>query len=387
MSKPETSGPLALYKAHLAKGELQKDATQAAIIEKLEGLYQTLCFLKPPRKSFLGFRKKESHVDCPKGIYIFGDVGRGKSMLMDLFFEAVPISEKRRVHFHQFMQDVHAKIHAWRKLTKQEKIKAFGPDDFDDPIPALANDLSKSARLLCFDEFQVSDVADAMILGRLYEKLFEKGVVIVSTSNRPPDDLYKGGLNRDLFIPFIEMIKRDMDVTKLSGGKDYRYHRIKGLHTYYTPINAETTEALRKVFWALTDRDVGDPATVPSDEFEVKGRALFVPKAAMGAAVFSFKRLCVNPLGAADYLAIAWRYHTVFVVAIPKMTKENRNEAKRFVTLIDILYENNVKLFCSAEVSPEDLYPAGDGSFEFSRTVSRLHEMQSKEYLEKGHAV
>ena len=226
-----------------------------------------------------------------------------------------------------------------------------------------------------------------MILGRLYEKLFEKGVVIVSTSNRPPDDLYKGGLNRDLFVPFIEMIKTDMDVTKLSGGKDYRYQRIKGLQTYYTPVNTETTDALRKVFWALTDRDVGDPATVPSDEIEVKGRKLFVPKAAMGAAVFSFKRLCANPLGAADYLAIAWRYHTVFIVAIPKMEKENRNEAKRFVTLIDILYENNVKLFCSAEVLPEDLYPAGDGSFEFSRTVSRLHEMQSKEYLEKGHAV
>lgn len=387
MSQSPKSGPLALYLEHLEKGELQKDATQAAIVEKLEALYQTLCFLKPARKLFFGFKKKETHIDCPKGLYIFGNVGRGKSMLMDLFFDAVPIEEKKRVHFHQFMQDVHGKIHAWRKMSGEEKLKAFGPEDFDDPIPALAKDISKNARLLCFDEFQVSDVADAMILGRLYEKLFDNGVVIVSTSNRPPDDLYKGGLNRDLFVPFIEMIKRDMDVTKLSGGKDYRYQRIKGLKTYYTPVDVETTDALRKVFWALTDRDVGDPTTVPSDEIEVKGRKLFVPKSAMGAAVFSFKRLCVNPLGAPDYLAIAWRYHTVFIVAIPKMTKDNRNEAKRFVTLIDILYENNVKLFCSAQGLPEDLYPAGDGFFEFSRTVSRLHEMQSKEYLEKGHAI
>ncbi|MHA1543790.1 MAG: cell division protein ZapE [Alphaproteobacteria bacterium] len=387
MSESPKSGPLALYLKHLEKGELQKDATQARVIEKLEGLYQTLCFLKPAKKSFFGFRKKETHIDCPRGLFIFGDVGRGKSMLMDLFFDAVPIREKKRVHFHQFMQDVHGQIHSWRKMTRAERLKAIGSEDLGDPIPALATEIAKNARLLCFDEFQVSDVADAMILGRLYEKLFEAGVVIVSTSNRPPDDLYKGGLNRALFVPFIEMIKNDMDVTRLSGGKDYRYHRIKGLQTYYTPVNGETTEALRKVFWALTDRDVGDPATVPSDEIEVKGRKLFVPKSAMGAAVFSFKRLCVNPLGAADYLAIAWRYHTVFIVAIPKMKKENRNEAKRFVTLIDILYENNVKLFCSAQVSPEELYPGGDGSFEFSRTISRLHEMQSREYLEKGHAV
>lgn len=386
MSHSLKSGPRALYQDHLEKGELKPDKTQAAVVEQLETLFQNFCALKK-KNSVLGFLKPHNHKDCPKGLYIYGNVGRGKSMLMDMFFDSLPLKEKRRVHFHQFMQDVHGQIHAWRKMTPLERKQELGQETLDDPIPHLARKIAGEARLLCFDEFQVSDVADAMILGRLYQALFGLGVVIVSTSNRAPDDLYKGGINRELFIPFIQMIKADMEVVKLSGGIDYRYQRLEGLKTYHTPVNTVTTEALRKAFWALTDRDVGDPATVASDEIEVTGRTLFVPKAAKGAAVFSFKRLCGNPLGAADYLAIAWRYHTVFIVAIPQMGKDQRDQAKRFVTLIDVLYENNVKLFCSAEVLPDDLYSSGDGSFEFARTVSRLHEMQSREYLEKGHAI
>ncbi|HKJ75154.1 MAG TPA: cell division protein ZapE, partial [Alphaproteobacteria bacterium] len=217
--------------------------------------------------------------------------------------------------------------------------------------------------------------------------LFDLGVTMVATSNRPPDDLYKDGLNRALFLPFIELLKDRTDVVELDGPTDYRLDRLSGLPVYYTPVNQETSDALATAFFRMTDHDVADRASVPTAEIEVQGRKLFVPKSLKGVAVFSFKRLCHNPLGAADYLAIARRYHTVFVVAIPQMGTDRRNEAKRFTTLIDALYENNVKLFCSAAVRPNELYPSGDGSFEFARTVSRLIEMQSDDYLARGHGV
>jgi len=377
--------PLARYEALLKKGELKPDASQRLVAKKLDSLFHSLLIDNQKRGFIERFKQREAQ--APKSIYIHGPVGRGKSMLMDLFFKAAPNNLKRRVHFHQFMQDIHGQIHTWRKMTPAEREKELGVKTLDDPIPHLARKIAGKAKLLCFDEFQVSDVADAMILGRLYQKLFEQDVVIVSTSNRSPDELYQDGLNRQLFLPFIGMIHEKMDVVELSGPVDYRYQRIKDLETYFVPVNGKTTQQLRKAFWRLTDRDVGDPETVPSAEIEVKGRKLFVPKAARGVAVFSFKRLCAKPLSAADYLAIAWRYHTVIVVAVPKMNKEMRNEAKRFVTMIDVFYENNVKFICSAEGRPEELYPAGDGSFEFSRTVSRLNEMHSREYLANGHAV
>ena len=384
MPHTSTTGPLLHYEFHLEKGELTEDASQRRVAEILDGLYQAL--KKGHKKSLLSFLKSNDDTS-PKGIYIWGPVGRGKSMLMDMFFDIVPIEKKRRVHFHQFMQEVHARLHAWRKMTPTEKAEAGGGKNNNDPLRALAKKIASEARLLCFDEFHVTDVADAMILGRLYEGLLKEGVVIVSTSNRPPEDLYQDGLNRNLFLPFIDMIQREMEVVELSGPHDYRYQRIKGMPVYYTPVNEETTQQLTEAFRTMTDRDVDDTSIVPSEEIEVQGRTLFVPKAARGVAVFSFKRLCDNPLGAGDYLAIAWRYHTVIVVAVPKMNKDMRNQAKRFVTMIDIFYENNVKFICSAEVPPEDLYPKGDGAFEFSRTVSRLHEMQSRDYLSRGHPV
>jgi len=230
-------------------------------------------------------------------------------------------------------------------------------------------------------------VADAMILGRLFTALWDQGVVTVATSNRMPEDLYKGGLNRQLFLPFIDLVRARLDVVELSGPTDYRLDRLGGAPVYYAPISDEATRALSETFYRLTDHEVGDRSAVGPEEIEVKGRKLFVPIGSRGVAVFSFKRLCENPLGAADYLAIAWRYHTVIIVGIPRMGPEKRNEAKRFVTLIDALYENNVKLLCSAAAPPDELYDAGDGSFEFQRTASRLMEMQSADYLARGHAV
>ena len=376
-------GPLGAYNNLLEAGDLKPDSEQLNAVQKLQSLHDAL-IINPRKKGIIGklFGKKPQ--PTAKGYYIFGDVGRGKSMIMDLFYEHTNIENKRRVHFYSFMLECHGIIHQWRKLSDVEKgKKGFG----DDPIPPLASGIAASAKLLCFDEFQVADVADAMILGRLYEELFKCGVTIVSTSNRPPGDLYKGGLNRDLFAPFIEKIKTEMKVLELNGPNDYRLQRMKGVPVYYTPVNTETTGAMSKAFFKMTDRDVSDRTSVPTAELDVGGRLLHVPKSSKGVAVFSFKRLCANPLGAADYLAIAWAYHTVFIVAIPKLAKDKRDQAKRFVTLIDTLYENNVKLICSADVEPDALYLKGDGSFEFERTVSRLMEMQSQEYLARGHAV
>jgi cell division protein ZapE len=251
----------------------------------------------------------------------------------------------------------------------------------------LAAKIAKSSLLLCFDEFQVHDVTDAMILGRLFTHLFERGVVMVLTSNRPPDDLYIGGLNRELFLPAIDMIREKLDLFSLSGPIDYRMERMKGLQVYYHPLSDVATKALSKAFWQLTDHEVADRSKVGPEELEVQGRKIHVPVADKGVAVFSFKKLCGAALGAADYLEIAWHYHTVIMVGIPLLGPDKRNEAKRFVTFIDVLYENNVKFLCCAEVAPEELYPEGHGHFEFQRTTSRLIEMQSEEYLAKGHAV
>ncbi|WP_020401366.1 cell division protein ZapE [Kordiimonas gwangyangensis] len=390
--------PMAAYQRLIEEGEVRPDADQKRVLEHFERLYHELLdypevagrsgglSIKSWRLSNL-FRWSGGDKKAPRGLYIYGGVGRGKSMLMDLFFELAPVKHKKRVHFHEFMLDIHARLKEWRGLSAKERAAKGGRASEDDPIPPVARQIALEATLLCFDEMQVTDIADAMVLGRLYKEMLERGVVIVATSNRVPDDLYKGGLNRQLFLPFIEKIKAEFDVVPLDGPTDYRYDRLKGMDTYYTPINEETTEKLSAAFFRMTDRDVEDRDKVPSDELTVQGRKLFVPKAARGVAVFSFKRLCANALGAADYLAIARTYHTVILVAIPQMGPDKRNEAKRFVTLIDALYEHGVKLLCSAAVPPHELYEAGDGHFEFERTVSRLMEMQSEDYLHRGHGV
>jgi cell division protein ZapE len=363
----------AAYDALTADGELRADAAQAAIATKLDALAATL--EAPPAKQGLFARLSGAEAPpSPRGLYIWGGVGRGKSMLMDLFFGHVAVTPKRRVHFHEFMLEVHAAMHSHRQKSG------------DDPIPVVAAAIAAGARLLAFDEMQVKDVADAAILSRLFTGLFDRGVTIVTTSNRAPVDLYKDGLNRQLFLPFITLIKDRCDVVTLDGPIDYRLQRLGGAPTWYTPNGARSTKLTSDAFFRLTDFPVANREMVPAETIHVHGgRSLFVPKAAKGVAVFSFARLCRRPLGAADYLAVARRYHTVFIVGIPVMGPENRNEAARFVTLVDALYEYKVKLIASADATPEKLYPEGDGAFEFERTVSRLMEMQSAAYMALGH--
>jgi cell division protein ZapE len=310
-----------------------------------------------------------------RGIYLWGGVGRGKSMLMDLFHETLDIPEKRRVHFHAFMLEVHRRLREARQAGT------------GDPIPPVAAGIAEGVRCLAFDEMVVNNSADAMIMSRLFRALIcDEGVTVVTTSNRPPHDLYKDGLNREHFLPFIALIEEELDVLELNGPVDYRLERLGGMPTWYTPADEHATAQLREAFYRLTDYSPEDAEHVPSADLDLGGgRALHVPKSLKGVAVFSFKRLCGQPHGAADYLAVAQTYHTVIVVGIPAMGPDMRNEAARFVTLIDALYENKVKLLASAAAEPEALYPAGDGCFEFERTVSRLKEMQSAAYLAIGH--
>jgi cell division protein ZapE len=293
---------------------------------------------------------------------------------MDLAFAHIDVAPKRRVHFHEFMLETHARLRIAREREQ------------GDPIEPVAEQIAGEAKLLCFDEMQVTNPADAMILSRLFTKMLEEDVKVVTTSNRPPRDLYLDGLNRELFIPFIELIEKRMLVVPVNGPTDYRLERLTGVEVWHVPNGPEATADLSRAFFQLTDYPVEDRAKVPSEDIDVGGgRTLHVPKSLKGVAVFSFKRLCGEPRGAADYLAIARRYHTVIIVGIPVMTRDMRNEAARFVTLIDALYDHKVKLLAAADADPEGVYPAGDGSFEFQRTVSRLEEMRSTEYLAQGH--
>lgn len=364
------SGPVGrAYQRLVTAGELKPDPAQERAVAALDRLADELA-QKPGLFARL-FRKDD---DACEGVYLWGGVGRGKSMLMDLAFEHVDVHPKRRVHFHAFMLDVHERL---RKARATEE---------GDPVHHVADDVAGEVKLLCFDEMQVTNPADAMILSRLFERLVERGVRIVTTSNRPPRDLYKDGLNRELFIPFIELIERCFAVVEVNGPTDYRLHRLTGVNVWHVPNGPEATQALSTAFFKLTDYPVEDRAKVPTEELPVGGgRTLHVPKSLKGVAVFSFKRLVGEARGAADYLAIAQRYHTVIIVGIPVMTREMRNEAARFVTLIDALYEHRVKLLAAADAEPAGLYPSGDGSFEFQRTVSRLEEMRSAEYLAEGH--
>jgi cell division protein ZapE len=357
---------LSAYDALIAAGELRPDPEQRAAAERLDALAREL---EHPRTT--GFLRRRP---VPaRGLYLWGGVGRGKSMLMDLFFNHVAIAAKRRVHFGEFMLEVHARIAAERR-------KELG-----DPIPPVAAALAEDARLLAFDEMMVTNSPDAMILSRLFTAMIESGVTVVTTSNRPPRDLYKNGLNREHFLPFIALIEARMDVLALNGPVDYRRDRLGQQDTWLVPNGATATAQLSAAFFRLTDYPPEDSAHVPAEELTVQGRALHVPKALKGVAVFSFKRLCGEARGTADYLAIARRYHTVILVGVPILGAENRNEAARFVSLIDALYEHKVKLLAAADAEPDQLYPRGDGAFEFQRTVSRLEEMRSEDYLSAGH--
>jgi len=347
------------YARAVAAGELAQDPAQDAAATRLAELAQAL---KVTRFSL--FRTRPA----PKGLYIWGDVGRGKTMLMDMFFADAPEEKKARLHFNAFMAQTHARIHALRSQP-----------GMDDPIPHAARAIAKEARLLCFDEFQVTDVADAMILGRLFEQFFMLGMVIVATSNTPPQRLYEGGLNRQLFLPFIDLIQQKMDVVTLNGPTDYRLQNLRELDVYMTPLSP-ATDAAMDAAWLKVAGGAGKPATLA-----VLGRSVLVPRAGRGAARFTFEDLCAQPLGGADYLAIARDYHTVFIDHIPVLTPEMRNWAKRFTLLIDTLYDEGVKLVCSAIAPPEALLDDTFGAEAFRRTVSRLVEMRSEAYLKAGH--
>jgi cell division protein ZapE len=361
------------YTALIAAGELKADPDQARAVRKLDELALELA--KPDETGLFG-RLLGRKSKVPRGLYMWGGVGRGKSMLMDLFYECADVTPKRRVHFHEFMLEVHDRL-------RRERVKEKG-----DPILPVAEALAGEAKLLCFDEMVVNNMADAAIMSRLFAALLDQGVVIVTTSNRAPSDLYKDGLNRQLFLPFIDLLQARLDVMTLDGPTDYRLERLAGFPTWYVPLGDVATQAVSRAFFRLTDYPPEDRAHVPSCELAVQGgRSLHVPKALKGVAVFSFKRLCGEARGAADYLAIARAFHTVIVVGIPLLVPEKRNEAARFKVLIDTLYEHGVKLLATADAEPENLYPAGDDVFEFERTISRLMEMRSADYLARGHGL
>ncbi|WP_324743142.1 cell division protein ZapE [Tsuneonella sp. CC-YZS046] len=362
---------LSRYEALVASGELRADDEQARAALRLNELQHDLETSRD-RGLFSRFRSRKAQP--VRGVYIWGDVGRGKSMLMDLFHDSLKIQEKRRIHFHAFMLEVHSRL-------REERKKESG-----DPIPPVASAIAQGLRCLAFDEMVVNNSADAMIMSRLFRALIvDEGITIITTSNRAPSQLYKDGLNREHFLPFIALIEKELDIFTLNGPVDYRLDRLRGIDSWHTPLGEEATAQVREAFYRLTDYPPEDAHHVPSAELQVAGRKIFVPKSLKGVAVFSFKRLCRQPLGAADYLAIAQAYHTIIVVGVPQLGPDDRNEAARFVTLIDALYENKVKLFITAQTTPEKLYQAGDSSFEFERTVSRLQEMQSADYMAKGH--
>jgi cell division protein ZapE len=377
---PLSLGPLPAYRALVAEGRLVSDPAQRMAAELLQDLWTKLRGYDPPPRPVPGgpmlhrfLRRKQ--VDWadearPHGLYLVGEVGRGKSMLMDLFFAGAQVRRKRRVHFHQFMQQAHAGFHAWKRANP----------DGDDPIPPLADTIAAESALLCFDEFQINDIADAMILGRLFAALFERGVVVVATSNILPDNLFAGQPGRDAFLPFIALLKQRLDILVLEDGRDYRRQRLREMATWHVPANARADHALDKAFAELA----GESA--PREErLIVMGRSLRVPLAAEGVARFDFATLCGTPLGPGDYLAIATHFHTLVLDAIPRLSPANYDEARRFITLIDALYDHRVKLIASAAAMPDQLYERGEGAKAFERTASRLEEMQSKDYLELPH--
>jgi cell division protein ZapE len=367
-----------LYEALIVTKKIERDPAQEQLLTQLTDLEERVVAHRSARRAnpvgwLFGSRDNDG---TAKGLYIHGDVGRGKTMLMDLFFEASPVVRKRRAHFHEFMADVHERVREFRQQIKD------GAIEDEDPIRLAAAQIAEESWLLCFDEFHVTDIADAMILGRLFTRMFELGVVVVATSNVAPDELYKGGLNRSLFLPFIATLERQMDVVRLDARTDFRLEKLEGQKVWYVPAGDDASAALDQAWRRL----VGSTSGMPQ-ELSVKGRRLRIPRAAMGVARFFFNDLCEQPLGASDYLRIAHEFHTLIVDRIPMMGYEQRNAAKRFIILIDTLYDHAVKFIASAAAEPDALYQASEGyeANEFKRTASRLIEMRSRSYLALPH--
>jgi cell division protein ZapE len=383
LSPSAGSGPLQAYRAMVADGELAPDPSQEYAAVRLQTLWASVRGYDPaPLRRRLGglglldrlLRRKTAEPTAPegapKGLYLVGEVGRGKSMLMDLFFAGAEVARKQRIHFHRFMQTCHARVFAWKKAHP----------DGTDPIPPLADTIASGAALLCFDEFQVNDIADAMILGRLFQALFARGVVVVATSNIAPDDLFKGQPGRDAFLPFIELIKQRIDVVMMDAGRDFRRERMRGMRTWHVPADDFSRRALDEAFVTLTGGVEGKPVTLT-----VTGRELIVPVAAEGVARFDFSQLCGTALGPGDYLSIATNFHTLVLDGIPRLSADNYDVARRFINLIDTLYDQRVKLVASADAMPDQLYKHGENAKMFERTASRLDEMQSEGWLEHEH--
>jgi len=363
----------AAYEARLESGEMRADPAQAGAVAALDRLETELSEIRPANGIAALFRKPEA----VRGVYLWGPVGRGKSALMDLFFEAVPAQSKRRVHFHVFMAEVHALVNAWRGGDATARLARFGTHKGDDPVAPTAEVIARGARLLAFDEFQVTDIADAMILGRLFEQLFARGVTVTATSNRAPGDLYKDGLNRQLFLPFIEMLEARMQVVRVNGARDYRLDRLRAAGTWFSPIDPDNEARFDALWREMLGGDAETGATI-----EVFGRREHWPRAAGRMLRAHFQSLCGEALGPSDYLAIAARFDTLFLEAAPRLRPQDRSAARRFATLIDTLYEAHARLVVLAAAEPARLYPEGEGSFEFERAASRLEEMRSADWLE-----
>ena len=370
------SGPLAAYWRRVRQGRLEEDPAQLRAAARLDLLFQTLLLRRAPAAGMAGtgmlgrLLARRQRPETPRGVYLVGQVGRGKSMLMDLFFEAAPVTAKRRIHFHRFMQDAHQRVHALKRADP----------NLADPIPPLADAIAAEATLLCFDEFQVNDIADAMILGRLFDALFARGVVVVATSNTRPEDLFQNRPGADAFKPFIARIRREVDTVLLDSPRDYRRGGVRGLPTWHAPADGRAERALDQAFVVMSRGAAPCP-----DVLEVMGRRVSVPQAAGPVARFDFEQLCGQALGAGDYLALAARFPSLILDGIPRLGPENFDLARRFIVLVDALYEARVKLIASAADQPDRIYERGEGAVAFERTASRLEEMQGEAYLALPH--
>jgi cell division protein ZapE len=375
--RPHQTGPLPAYQDLIANGSLAADPAQAMAVERLQDLWERLRDYDPKPVPAAGggllsrlLRRRHAEEYEPTGLYLVGEVGRGKSMLMDLFFDTAQVRRKKRIHFHRFMQIVHARFHAYKRAHPE----------VTDPIPPLADEIAGESALLCFDEFQVNDIADAMILGRLFQALFDRGVVVVTTSNTAPDDLFKGQPGRDAFLPFIALIKQRLELLVMNGARDYRRERMRGLRTWLVPADEMSRQELDKAFRRLTGGSAIRPVTLT-----VMGRDLVAAQVSDGVARFDFDSLCNTALGAGDYLAIAANFHTLVLDDIPRLSPENYDQARRFIILVDTLYDQRVKLIASAAAPPDQLYQHGENAEMFERTASRLDEMQSEDWLGLAH--